>query len=124
MTTDDFIEHVTRVRVRFASALAGKIAASFADLQAMAGGGRDTVELVIAAHRRLHEISGLAPTLDFPRTGSAAGLSCTAIREAAKAKRPMTPEEAAAFKSALEALRSAAAAELQAFSEGGKADAS
>jgi hypothetical protein len=124
MTTDDFLEHVTRVRARFAAALAGKIATSFADLQAIADGGGDAVELVITVHRRLHEICGLAPTLDFPRTGSAAGLARTAIREAAKAKRPATPEEAAALRSALEVLRTDAAAELQAYSEGGKADAS
>jgi hypothetical protein len=124
MTADDFTEHVARVRERFASTLDDKIAASFAALEKMSGGGGDTIEIVIAAHRRLHEMYGIAPTLGFAATGKAAGGALTAIREAAKAKRAPTPAEIAAFKSELDRLREAAAADLRNFSTGGMSDAS
>jgi hypothetical protein len=118
-TADDFTEQVARVRARFASALADKIADSFAALEKMSGGGAETVEIVILAHRRLHEISGIAPTLGFAAIGKAAGLAGTGIREAAKVKRALTPAEFTALKSELEALRMAAAGDLQTYSNRG-----
>ena len=121
---DDFAEHVARVRTRFASTLNDKIAASFAALAAMAGGGDAATEAVITTHRRLHEMYGVASTLGFVETGKAAGLARSTIREAAKAKRPPTPAETAALKTELESLREAGAAELQELSIGGKLDAS
>jgi hypothetical protein len=123
-TADEFAEHVARVRARFASTLNDKIAASFAELARMAGGGAQTAETVIVTHRRLHDIYGIAPTLGFAETGKAAGVARAAVREAAKSKRPPTPEEIAALKSALEQLRTAAAADLENFSTGGKLNAS
>jgi len=124
MTTDDFAEHVARVRERFASRLNDKIAASFAALGKMSAGGNDAIETVIAAHRLLHEMYGIAPTLGFNATGKAAGGARTAIREAARAKRAPTPAEIAAFKTELEKLREAAAADLRDFSTGKMSDAS
>lgn len=122
-TADDFAEHVARVRARFASTLNDKIALSFAELEQMAGGGAQAAETVIVTHRRLHEICGIAPTLGFAETGKAAGVARTAVREAAKSKRPPTPEEIAALRSALEQMREAAAADLKDFSDGGKPNA-
>jgi hypothetical protein len=121
-TADDFAAHVARVRKRFASGLNDKIAASFAALEKMSAGG-DTIEIVIAAHRRLHEIYGIAPTLGFDATGKAAGGARTVIREAAKAKRAPTPAEIAALKTELEKLRDAAAADLRKFSTREMSDA-
>jgi hypothetical protein len=122
---EDFAQHVARVRARFASTLNDKIAASFAELAPMAGGGDDdATAAVITAHRRLHEMYGVASTLGFVETGKAAGLARSTIREAAKAKRPPTPDEIAALKIELERLREAGAAELQELSIGGKLDAS
>jgi len=124
MTADDFAEHVARVRERFASRLNDKIAASFAALEKMSAGGGDSIETVIAAHRRLHEMYGIAPTLGFDATGKTAGGARTVIREAAKAKRAPTPAEIAAFRTELEKLRDAAAADLRNFSTGKMSDAS
>ncbi len=118
MTADDFAEHVAKVRARFAAALNAKIADSLASLTPMQAGGEPALQAGIVTHRRLHEMYGIAPTLGFAATGEAAGRARTAIREAAKAKRPPTPEEIAALKSELERLRSAADADLQKYSKG------
>ena len=62
--TDELSERLAHVRARFASALDGKIADGFAALEQMSGDG-ETAEIVVAAHRRLHELCGIAPTLGF-----------------------------------------------------------
>ena len=112
---DEFAERLARVRARFAAALDGKIGDSFAALETMAGGG-ETIEIVIAVHRRLHEMCGIAATLDFAAIGNAAGSAESVMCAAAKAKRALTPAEMATLKSELEALRRAAAGDLAAYS--------
>jgi uncharacterized protein YbjQ (UPF0145 family) len=124
MATDDFAEHVARVRARFAAKLNDKIAESFAELDKMSAGNADSVETVIIAHRRLHEMYGIAPTLGFAATGQAAGAARTVVRDAAKSKRALRPEEIAALKSELERLREAATADLREFSSEMASDAS
>ena len=115
---DEFAERLARVRARFAAALDGKIGDSFAALETMSGGG-ETIEIVIAAHRRLHEMCGIAATLDFTATGEAAASAESVMGAAAKAKRALTPAEMAALKFELEALRRAAAGDLAAHSNRG-----
>ncbi len=115
MTNVDFNEKVARVRARFATSLPGKIADSFADLKQMSDGSSDSIDTVITAYRRLHEMCGIAPTLGFEATGKAARSTKAAIREAAKAKRAATPSEIAALRTELEQLRTAASGELQKF---------
>ncbi len=114
----DITERLAQVRGRFAAALDGKIADSIAALEQISSGG-ETIEIAVTAHRRLHELCGIAPTLGFPATGKAARSAEAAMREAAKAKRALQPAEIGALKSGLEALRSAAAGELQAFANRG-----
>ena len=104
--------------MRFAGALDGKIGASFAALEQISGGG-ETIEIVVTAHRWLHEMCGIAPTLGFAATGKAARSAETVMREAARSKRALTPTEISALKSELEALRSAAAGELKTYSNRG-----
>jgi HPt (histidine-containing phosphotransfer) domain-containing protein len=115
---DDLTEQLARVRARFAAALDGKIADSFAALEKISAGG-ETTEIVVTAHRRLHELCGIAPTLGFMAIGQAARSAETVMREAAGAKRALTLAEMTALKSALEGLRTAASGELQAFSKRG-----
>ena len=115
---DEFAERLARVRARFAAALDGKIGDSFAALETMSGGG-ETIEIVIAAHRRLHEMCGIAATLDFAATDEAAASAESVMSAAAKAKRALTPSEMAALKSELEALRRAVADDLAAHSNRG-----
>lgn len=112
---DELAEQLERVRARFAAALDGKIGDSFAALEKISGGG-ETAEIVITAHRRLHEMCGLAPTLGFAATGKAARSAETVMREAARCKRALTPAEISTLKTELEALRSAAAGELKSYS--------
>ncbi len=120
MTNADFDEQIARVRARFAASLPGKIADSFADVDKMSGGGGNPIDAVLVAHRRLHEICGIAPTVGFEATGKSARSTEAAIREAAKAKRAATPAEISALKSELERLRTAASNELQKFSQQGQ----
>lgn len=116
MTPDEeFTERLARVRERFAAALDDKIGDSFAALEKISGGG-ETIDIVIAAHRRLHELCGAAPTLGFPATGKAAGSAETVLRGAVKSKRTLTAAEIASLKAKLEALRQAAAGELRVYS--------
>jgi chemotaxis protein histidine kinase CheA len=111
-------EQLARVRARFAGALDDKIGDSFAALEKISGCG-ETIEVVIIAHRRLHELCGIAPTLGFMATGKAARSAETVMREAARAKRALTPAEMSALKFELGALRTAASADLQTYSNRG-----
>jgi hypothetical protein len=111
---DEFTARLARVRARFATALDGKIADSCAALEKISGGG-ETIEAVITAHRRLHEMCGIAPTLGFAATGKAARSAEAVMRAAAKSRRVLTPAEIGALKSELEGLRQAAAGELQSY---------
>jgi hypothetical protein len=113
MQSDQFTQRVARVRARFATALPGKIADSFAALHQLSNAAPDGIDTVIAAHRRLHEICGIAPTLGFSETGKAARGACTAIGQAAKLKRAATASEIDALKAELDRLRTAAEGELQ-----------
>jgi HPt (histidine-containing phosphotransfer) domain-containing protein len=115
-TADEFTKHLARVRERFAAKLPGKLDDSFAALGALGTGGPDSIETVIVAHRRLHEICGIAPTLGFPATGTSARAAETALRDAAKTKRALAPAEIDALKSGLDTFRAAALAELETFS--------
>jgi len=123
MTKDDFADQVARVRARFASTLNSKVADSFADLEKMASGGLQSIEIAIVAHRRLHEMYGIAPTLGFASTGKAAGVARTTIGEAAKSKRAPTAAEIAALKTELESLRAGVAADLEDYAKGETANA-
>ncbi len=108
MTTEsELTAGLARMRTRFAAALDGKIDEGFAALQEISGGG-ETAEIVVVAHRRLHEICGLAPTLGFAAIGNAARSAESVVRAAALAGRALTPAEIGAFKSELEALRATA----------------
>jgi len=108
---DDFTGQLARLRKHYAAALDGKIAESFAALEKISNGG-DTAETVVIAHRRLHEMCGIAPTLGLEATGRAARSAEAVLREAAKGKCALAPAEITAFKFELEALRRAAARDL------------
>ena len=112
---DELRERLARVRARFAAAFDGKIAESFAALEGMAGAA-EAIDIVIVAHRRLHEICGLAPTLGFAAIGKATRAAETVMRPAAKSKRALTPAEIGDLKYELDRLRVVAASELQAYS--------
>jgi chemotaxis protein histidine kinase CheA len=109
---DVFADQLARVRARFASTLENKIADSFAALEEISRGG-DTIEVVVAAHRRLHELCGIAPTLGFAATGKAARSAEAVMRGAALSRRALTDAELAAAGDELNGLRRAAASDQE-----------
>jgi hypothetical protein len=68
-------------------------------------------------NRRRHEICGIAPALGFAATGKAARSAETVMREAAHAKRALTPAEIGTLTGKLVAPRKAVGDELRKFSE-------
>lgn len=113
MEVDEFAERLARVRQRFAAALPAKIGDGFAVLSKLTDSGTDAIETLVVTHRKLHEMCGIAPSIGFAATGTAVRAAETVLREPAKTKRPLTLEEAAAFKTALEGLRETAQTDLQ-----------
>lgn len=113
MDADEFTERLARVRQRFAAALPTKIGDGFAVLSTLTRSSTEAIGSLVDTHRKLHEMCGIAPTIGFAATGTAARAAETLLREPAKSKRPLTLEEAAAFSAALEGLREAAQADLK-----------
>ena len=109
---DEFAERLERVRKRFAAALGGKIADNFAALPKLCGAGADAIETTIVVHRRLHKMCGIAPTLGFSATGQAARSAEMIVREPARTRRALTPDELSALTTRLDALRDAAHSEI------------
>ena len=113
MQTEEFNERIARVRQRYAGTLRGKIDDNFAALPELSGKDAGAIDAIVAVHRRLHEMCGIAPSVGFAATGAAARAAETVLREPADAKRPMTADEIAALESALELLRATALADLR-----------
>lgn len=113
MEVDEFTEQLARIRQRFATSLNGKVDDSFACLPKLSDNDAAAIETIVVVHRRLHEMCGIAPSVGFPATGKAARAAEAVLREPAKLKRSLTPEEVAAFTAGLDALRVAAQSDLQ-----------
>jgi hypothetical protein len=116
---DEFTERLARIRERFASTLNKKVDDSFASLSHFFGEDAGAIETIIVTHRRLHEICGIAPSVGFPATGSAARAAEAVLRDPAKSKRRLTVREVAAFTAQLHGLRRAAQFDLQTSSDRG-----
>ena len=113
MNEDEFNERIARVRQRFAAALPQKIDEGFAALQRLGDDDADAIESLVVTHRSLHEMCGIAPSVGLPVTGTAAHAAETVLREPARTKRPLTPQEIAAYRTAIETLSEAAQSELE-----------
>jgi len=115
MTIDPFSDRVTRVRNRFAASLAGKIddaCAAIAQLSAAAPAPAAAVE---EAYRCVHGMVGVGPTVGFPATGDAAHAVEDVLRSPRLERRGLTAEEISLLTRTMQALREAAARELQSF---------
>lgn len=113
LNEDEFNERIARVRQRFAAALPQKIEGGLAALPRLADSDADAIETLVVTHRSLHEMCGIAPSVGFAATGTAARTAETVLREPAKAKRPLTPQEITAYRTAIENLRNTAQSELE-----------
>jgi uncharacterized Fe-S center protein len=111
--TDEFTERLARIRQRFAASLHSKVDDSFAALSILSDKDADAIEAIIVTHRKLHEMCGIAPSIGFVATGTAARAAESVLREPAKTKRPLTAEEITALTSTLDRLRTAARSDLR-----------
>jgi chemotaxis protein histidine kinase CheA len=108
-----FDERLAKVRQRFSGTLESKIV----DLQKAVpdlSGGAGAAANVAECYRRVHAICGIAPTAGFPAAGRAARAAEVVLLEAQLSNRGLNASEAAGLKKALDALLTAARAELQA----------
>ncbi len=111
MEVDEFSKRLARIRERFASTLSSKVDDSFMSLSHFSDAAG--IETIIVTHRRLHEMCGIAPSVGFPATGKAARSAESVLRDPAKFKRLLTPQETIAFTAELNGLRKAAETDLQ-----------
>ena len=112
MGADEFAERIAGVRKRFASKLPGRIAEIDAALPALSGQGRDVAAAVYTAHRKVHDLCGIGPTLGFKATGQAARVCERVLLNPSRDERGLTEQELAHLKEGLGALRAAAQSEI------------
>ncbi len=111
MAADQFDERLAHIRLRFASRLEGKIAAVERAASQFSSGGESMIESAATAHRTVHDLCGVAPTLGFDATGRAARIIEQVLLQALRARRELTTKEAADLRSGLDQLRAAARVE-------------
>jgi hypothetical protein len=113
MEGDDFAERLAGVRTRFASKLEGRIAEIDNALPELKGEGVDVAKAVYSAHRKVHDLCGIGPTLGFSETGKAARVCERILLQPSREQRGLTEQELAQLKERLVALRAAAQADMQ-----------
>ena len=113
MYSDRFEMGVARLRHRFAATLESKITTTVISADHMARGDDPIFKHVSESYRHLHNIYGIGATVGFVATGEAAHAAETALTQAYHEKRSLSESEIQSLQTALEALRTAAAAELR-----------
>ena len=113
MTVDPYMVRLARVRVRFASALAGRIDDTCAAIPRLSDGA--PAAAVAEAYRCVHSIVGVGPTVGFPASGTVAHDVEDILRQPQHERRGLTAEETALVAKTLQQLRDVAARELQSF---------
>jgi hypothetical protein len=115
MTADPFKDRIARVRARFATTLTGKIDETCAAVPGLSDGTTAAAVAVAEAYRFVHGIVGVGPTVGFPASGKAARDVEDVLRSPQQQHRGLTGDEIALLAAKLQALREAAASELQSF---------
>ena len=115
MTIDPFTDRLTRVRDRFAASLAGKIDDAWAAIPQLSAAAPAPAAAVEEAYGRVHAMVGVGPTIGFPATGDAAHAVENVLRAPRLERRGLTAEEISLLTRSMQALREAAARELQLF---------
>jgi hypothetical protein len=110
---DQFSERLGAIRIRFASALEGKIKDTYAELPHSSEAGVDAVNVVANAYRRIHGICGVGPMVGFAATGLAAKAVEDVLIDAYRSQRGLTAAETARLEQTLGLLAAAARAELR-----------
>jgi hypothetical protein len=112
VSSERFTERFAEVRSRFAAKLDGRLQEIDALIPALAGIGTDVTEAVARAHRRIHDLCGLSPTVGYPEVGSAARGVERVLRGPLKAARGLTRGELIKLRDKLDDLRAAARSEI------------
>jgi hypothetical protein len=113
MAVDQFTERLEKIRIRFVANLSRKIDTLDNTLPELSGEGKAVIERLASAHRSVHELCGMGPTVGFVATGRAARAVERILIQPLRAKRGLTDSEAACVRHGLEVLRAAAQAEAQ-----------
>lgn len=120
MEPDAFTERLTVIRKRFASTVEGKIAKAREALPQAVGDDAMAVEKAAAAYQQIHRICGVASTVGFTATGTAARSAEDVLVQAFRSKRGLSLSEAQFVQQALESLRTTAQSELETMKCGGE----
>jgi hypothetical protein len=118
MASDQFAERLAQVRARFASKLETRIASLDEAAPLLRGDGATAIETLAVAHRGIHDLCGVGPTIGFDATGRAARDIERVLLVPLRAGRGLNESEAAALREGIGALRAAARDDLQAHSVG------
>jgi hypothetical protein len=113
MAVDVFAERLAGVRKRFAAKLPGRIDEIDSALPELIGEGGEVAAAVYNAHRKVHDLCGIGPTLGFLATGQAARACEKILLQPSRGERGLTEQELAHFKERLVALRAAAENDIQ-----------
>jgi Hpt domain len=108
MAGDLFAERLDGVRRRFAAKLPARLDEIDAALPELMGEGGSVAAAVYAAHRKVHDLCGIGPTLGFKATGQAARLCEKILLQPSRGERGLTKQELACLKEGLVTLRAAA----------------
>jgi hypothetical protein len=113
MAVDEFAERLDGVRKRFAARLPARLDEIDASLPQLAGEGAGIGGLIYAAHRKVHDLCGIGPTLGFYSTGKAARVCERILLRPSREQRGLTERELALLKEGLVSLRSVAEDEMK-----------
>jgi chemotaxis protein histidine kinase CheA len=113
MADDVFAERLAKIRARFAANLTGKLDLLDQALPELSGESDHIPAALVTAHRSVHELCGMAPTIGFVATGRAARAVERVLIQSLRARRGLTESEVASVRQDLTALRAAARSELQ-----------
>lgn len=114
MAADQFAERLAQVRARFATKLQTRIDALDESLPHIRGSGDAVIETLTTAHRGMHDLCGIGPTIGFDATGRAARHVEQILLAALRAGRGLNDQETNELRDAARALREAARDDLQA----------
>lgn len=111
--SDPFTERLALIRTRFASNLSRTIESVDSALPQLVGEGETVNAALATAHRSVHGLCGMGPTVGFVNTGKAARVVERILLQPLRAKRGLTQHEVTFVRKGLAELRNVAQAEIQ-----------
>jgi HPt (histidine-containing phosphotransfer) domain-containing protein len=109
--SDQFSERLAALRRRFSDQLIARIDGIEAAAPQL--GGRAKLDVLARAHRDVHHLCGVGPSLGFVETGKAARTIEQFLLAAVRAERALTSEEISRLQTGIALLHSAASAEME-----------